>query len=118
MPIYINMVRDPIEKAISWFYYIRSAPYLNNVKRKIDPNEPTPDVRWMEKVQYCIFYILITKSYKKIFLDCTLIGLISLQSYDNCVDLGDSECTYIEGRKRRDYAQLTDYFCGHHDYCE
>ena len=45
-------------------------------------------------------------------------SLLSFQSFDNCVDLGDAECSYIEGKKRKDYAQLTDYFCGHHDYCE
>ena len=50
MPIYINMVRDPIEKAISWYYYIRSAPYLANVMKKIDPNGTPPDTRWLEKV--------------------------------------------------------------------
>ena len=60
MPIYINMVRDPIEKAISWFYYIRSAPYLNNVRRKIDPNEPPPDVKWLDKVKYWIFDIFLS----------------------------------------------------------
>ena len=60
MPIYINMVRDPIEKAISWFYYIRSAPYLTNVRRKIDPNEPTPDVKWLDKVTYWTFNIFLS----------------------------------------------------------
>ena len=44
------MVRDPIEKAISWYYYIRSAPYLANVMKKIDPNGTPPDTRWLEKV--------------------------------------------------------------------
>ena len=44
------MVRDPIEKAISWYYYIRSAPYLANVMKKIDPNGTPPDTKWLEKV--------------------------------------------------------------------
>lgn len=27
-PIYVNMVRDPVERIISWFYYIRSPWYV------------------------------------------------------------------------------------------
>ena len=29
-PIYINMVRHPIKRVISWYYYVRSARYLSN----------------------------------------------------------------------------------------
>ena len=52
------MVRDPIEKAISWYYYIRSAPFLDNVKRRIDPDAPSPDSNWLEKVIYESKYLL------------------------------------------------------------
>ena len=33
-PIYVNMVRDPIERVISWFYYHRQA--FHNIKRNPD----------------------------------------------------------------------------------
>ena len=55
------MVRDPIEKAISWYYYIRSAPFLDNVKRKINPNTPSPDANWLEKVKYMSKYLFYTR---------------------------------------------------------
>ena len=54
------MVRDPIEKAISWYYYIRSAPFLDNVKRRIDPNARSPDTNWLEKVIYESKYLFYT----------------------------------------------------------
>ena len=51
MPIYINLVRDPVEKAISFYYYIRSSPYIVNVKQRIAPDWPLPDLEWLEKVK-------------------------------------------------------------------
>ena len=50
MPIYMNLVRDPVEKAISFYYYLRSSPYIVNVKQRISPDWPLPDVEWLEKV--------------------------------------------------------------------
>ena len=50
MPIYMNLVRDPVEKAISFYYYLRSSPYIVNVKQRISPDWPLPDVEWLQKV--------------------------------------------------------------------
>ena len=51
MPIYINLVRDPVEKAISFYYYIQSSPYIVNVKQRIAPDWPLPDLEWLQKVK-------------------------------------------------------------------
>ena len=49
MPIYFNLVRDPVEKAISEFYYYRSASYIVN-ERLIQPDFPLPSIDWLEMV--------------------------------------------------------------------
>ena len=51
MPIYFNLVRDPVEKAISEFYYYRSASYIVN-ERLIQPDFPLPSIDWLDMVYF------------------------------------------------------------------
>ena len=47
-PTYINVVRNPVDKIVSWFYYWRAA--WNVVERKMAyPNEPLPDPEFLRK---------------------------------------------------------------------
>ena len=47
-PDWFNVVRDPIDKIVSWFYYWRAA--WNVVARiKTFPREPLPDVEFLRK---------------------------------------------------------------------
>ena len=46
-PIYINMVRHPVERVISWFYYIRAGWYLVTKKTTV-PGYVFPDVEYLK----------------------------------------------------------------------
>lgn len=86
MPIYMNMVRDPIERVISLYYFKRSPPSLSRMKSKY-PGIKIPGDQWIN------------------------------QEFESCVRKHNPECTYMDGIRRRDMTQLTEFFCGQHNYC-
>lgn len=61
-PIYINMVRDPIERVISWYYYVRSPWIFVPNRRRNKKKMPNPqwvntefDQCVMKKEKVCTF---------------------------------------------------------------
>ncbi|EDW35293.1 GL20906 [Drosophila persimilis] len=47
-PIYINMVRDPVERVISWFFYARGS-YKNAIEYRKKPNLKIKKESWYKK---------------------------------------------------------------------
>lgn len=48
-PVYVNVVRDPVERVISWYYYVR-APWYYVERKRAFPDLPLPDPAWLKKV--------------------------------------------------------------------
>lgn len=88
-PIYINMVRDPVERVISWFYYARSS-YKNAVEYRKMPNKRIKPASW----------------YKKNFNDCVRSGDPECQYVPHTVK------DIVPNFKRQSL-----FYCGHHDDC-
>ncbi|XP_071549570.1 uronyl 2-sulfotransferase homolog pip [Panulirus ornatus] len=47
-PLYVNMVRDPVERVISWYYYVR-APWYFVERKQAFPELPLPSSVWLRK---------------------------------------------------------------------
>lgn len=88
-PIYVNLVRDPVERVISWYYYVR-APWYYVERKQAFPDLPLPDPKWL----------------KKDFETCVLQGDRECQYIE-----GEKR----EGIG--DHRRQTLFFCGHSDEC-
>ncbi|XP_026675255.1 heparan sulfate 2-O-sulfotransferase pipe isoform X2 [Ceratina calcarata] len=88
-PIYINVVRDPVERVISWYYYVR-APWYYVERKQIFPDLPLPDPNWL----------------KKDFESCVLKGDRECRYLEGEIHEGIG-----------DHRRQTLFFCGHSEKC-
>ncbi|KAH8322060.1 hypothetical protein KR059_001423 [Drosophila kikkawai] len=88
-PIFINLVRDPVERMISWYYYVRNS-YRNAIFYRNNPLAPLKPTAW----------------FKKSFNDCVRSGDPECQYVPLAV-------TDKEGNFKRQSI----FFCGHDQDC-
>lgn len=85
-PIYINLVRDPIERIRSWHYYVRAEWYYRDLQAKLGDKAP--------------------KMPAKEFMEMDL---------DTCVKTGDIHCQFNQMEVKNpagDHRRQTLFFCG------
>jgi len=88
-PIYINLVRDPVERVISWFFYERGS-YKNAIYFRKFPDKPIRSAAW----------------FKKDFNVCVRSG-----------DPECQYVPFTIKDKVRNFMRQSLFFCGHHEDC-
>ncbi|XP_033157890.1 heparan sulfate 2-O-sulfotransferase pipe-like isoform X5 [Drosophila mauritiana] len=83
-PIYINMVRDPIERLVSWFYYVRAPWHFAERKEMFGDAIVLPSIDWLKK------------------------------DFNRCIEERDPECVYeqMEMGNLGDHRRQSLYLCG------
>ncbi|XP_044314206.1 heparan sulfate 2-O-sulfotransferase pipe isoform X3 [Drosophila rhopaloa] len=83
-PIYINLVRDPIERLVSWFYYARAPWYMAERKEVFGDAVKLPTEEWLKK------------------------------DFNRCIEERDPECVYEQMEKGNlgDHRRQSLYLCG------
>ncbi|XP_052843961.1 heparan sulfate 2-O-sulfotransferase pipe isoform X4 [Drosophila gunungcola] len=83
-PIYINLVRDPIERLVSWFYYARAPWYLAERRETFGDAVQMPSIEWLKK------------------------------DFNRCIEERDPECVYeqMETGNLGDHRRQSLFLCG------
>lgn len=84
LPIYINLVRHPVERLISWFYYVRAPWYIAERERNFPEQYKVPSIPWLKK------------------------------SFETCVLQHHEECIFAQGEEHGlgDHRRQMLFFCG------
>lgn len=89
-PIYINLVRDPVERVISWYFYARGS-YKNAIEYRKNPEKKMKSADW----------------YKKNFNECVRSG-----------DEECQYIPFTIKETHPNFKRQSLFFCGHHDDCQ
>ncbi|XP_017072086.2 heparan sulfate 2-O-sulfotransferase pipe isoform X3 [Drosophila eugracilis] len=83
-PIYINLVRDPIERLVSWFYYVRAPWHFAERREVFGDAIALPEIDWLKK------------------------------NFNQCIEERDPECVFeqMEMGNLADHRRQSLYLCG------
>lgn len=105
-PIYINVIRDPIERLVSYYYFVRFGDdYRPGLRRRKQGDK---------KVSIPEYWIIVFKLYSACWGKDTVgnRACVSLfQTFDECVAAGGSDCA-----PEKLWLQIP-FFCGHYSEC-
>lgn len=98
-PMYINVVRDPIERLVSYYYFLRFG------------DDYRPGLRRRKQGDKKVFRALQASSCFAYPRFLFAHASVAFQTFDECVSSGGSDCA-----PEKLWLQIP-FFCGHHSEC-
>lgn len=114
-PIYINVIRDPIERLVSYYYFLRFGDdYRPGLRRR-----KQGDKKVTNNLSLLFIYVNpgLSENNKAILMAANKISdahsrtVFVFQTFDECVSAGGSDCA-----PEKLWLQIP-FFCGHYSEC-
>ncbi len=105
--MYINVVRDPIERLVSYYYFLRFGDdYRPNLRRRKQGDKKVFITSLSAPLSNIYSMARSLPAHK-----CMIIISVVRQTFDECVSSGGSDCA-----PEKLWLQIP-FFCGHHSEC-
>lgn len=99
-PMYINVVRDPIERLVSYYYFLRFGDdYRPGLRRRKQGDKKVLKLLRHFAQHFCVSKVIVHHMN------------VAFQTFDECVSSGGSDCA-----PEKLWLQIP-FFCGHHSEC-
>lgn len=97
-PLYINVVRDPIERLVSYYYFLRFGDDYRPGLRRRKQGDKKVFFQSSSGFSRCTFAFVVHAN-------------VAFQTFDECVSSGGPDCA-----PEKLWLQIP-FFCGHHSEC-